>query len=175
MKLLRSSKLLSALLIAVSALCSDNATVSARTTSAGAQKQKKEIHVDKTALKLYLIQGNDTIYTFPISAGSNKGQKTRSGDRKTPEGTFSICQIQNSTAWIHDANDGLGPQKGLYGPWFFRLKTPMSKSIGIHGSKNDQAVGKRASEGCVRLRNSDLVKLKPHVFVGMKVIIHPDK
>lgn len=176
--------ILVSLLVAVSALTALSATPKRTTTTKVTQTSKrssksvttrdKEIHVDKTKLKLYLIERGDTLLTFPVSVGKNKGQKTRAGDNKTPEGTFTVSHIQNSTDWPHYTNDGRPPEKGLYGPWFFRLKTPMSTHIGIHGSKSDADVGKRASEGCVRLKNSDLLKLKPHVFVGMKVVIHPD-
>ena len=130
-----------------------------------AANAEKYISVDKPSLRLYLIEDNDTILSFPVCAGENLGQKRRSGDHKTPEGTFSISMIQDSSRWY---------RVGSYGPWFFRLRTPMSTHIGIHGTDEPESIGTRASEGCIRLHNEDLVKLKPHVFRGMKVIISPD-
>ncbi|MDE5836596.1 MAG: L,D-transpeptidase [Paramuribaculum sp.] len=55
----------------------------------------------------------------PVCVGTNFGDKTQAGDRKTPEGTFSISQIHDSSCWMHDFNDGAGLREGAYGPYFF--------------------------------------------------------
>ncbi|MDE6272986.1 MAG: L,D-transpeptidase [Muribaculaceae bacterium] len=134
----------------------------------------KEIHVDKQKCVLRVIDNDKIVFSAPVCVGKNKGQKKRAGDHKTPEGTFKITSIENSSGWDHDFRDGKGKIKGAYGPWFFRLNTPQSKHIGIHGTCFPNSVGTRSSDGCVRLRNSDLKNLKKHVKVGMKVIIHKD-
>lgn len=140
-----------------------------------AQDKDRHIVVDKPNLKLYVVENSDTIFRSNISAGMYLGNKQRKGDHKTPEGTFSISMIQNSSSWKHDFHDGNGAVKGAYGPWFFRLKTPKWTNIGIHGTCFPESIGKRASEGCIRLNNDDLEKLRPLVKVGMKVIILEDK
>lgn len=136
--------------------------------------QSKVVVVDKPNLQLYLIEGTDTIFAAPVCVGANYGDKQRRGDKRTPEGTFSISQIQESSKWTHDFGDGKGEVNGAYGPWFIRLRTPKWRSIGIHGTCHPETIGTRASEGCVRLRNNDLVKLKSLISVGTKVIILPD-
>jgi lipoprotein-anchoring transpeptidase ErfK/SrfK len=57
-----------------------------------------------------------------------------------------------------------------------RLNTPGFKGIGIHGSTNNESsVPGRGSEGCIRLRDDDLIQLKEkYAFVGMRVVILPD-
>lgn len=64
--------------------------------------------------------------------------------------------------------------RGAYGPWFFRLKIAQWTSIGIHGTCFPESIGTRVSEGCVRLKNEDLLKLKSFIKIGMKVIITED-
>lgn len=137
--------------------------------------QIRTIVVDKPSLQLYVIENADTLFSAPICAGCNFGDKLKKGDHKTPEGVFSISQIQNSSKWKHDFGDGKGLISGAYGPWFFRLKTPKWTSIGIHGTCFPKSIGKRESEGCVRLNNEDLLKLKPFIKIGMKVIITKDE
>ncbi|XOQ51048.1 MAG: hypothetical protein ACFWTX_07190 [Acidaminococcus timonensis] len=61
-----------------------------------------------------------------------------------------------------------------YGPWFISLDTRnLSQGkwdgIGIHGTHDPASIGTRASEGCIRMNNDNLQKLKPYVKVGMKV------
>lgn len=142
--------------------------------AAAAALAEKSLLVSKTDMQLYVMDGRDTVAAYPVCLGRNLGQKTRAGDRKTPEGTFSICQIQDASAWTHDFHDGAGERRGAYGPWFFRLRTPMSRSIGIHGTCFPERMGTRDSEGCIRLRNEDLQQLRKVVFVGMKVVVTPD-
>lgn len=134
-------------------------------------EDKYWLHIAKGAYRLYLYNGRDLERTFRIAVGTNEGQKQRVGDKRTPTGSFSVQQIQNSSSWTHDFRDGAGEIRGAYGPWFIRLKTPGWSGIGIHGTHAPDSIGTRATEGCIRLRNEDLVQLKERVFVGMKVVI----
>lgn len=139
----------------------------------GAQAEK-HIHINKKELTLSVVDGDSVIAVYPVCCGKNYGQKTRRGDHKTPEGTFSIISIEDSSDWGKNSVDGQGKYTNAYGPWFFRLKCPMSRHIGIHGTRFDDSIGTRDSFGCIRLHNSDLLELYPHIFIGMTVIIDPD-
>ncbi|MGM9861145.1 MAG: L,D-transpeptidase [Muribaculaceae bacterium] len=128
-------------------------------------------------LTVYATVGADTlrIADYPVCVGKNKGQKTKSGDMCTPESEagkpFKIKQIQDAHDWCHDFGDGRGSILS-YGNWFMRLETPFN-GIGIHGStNNEQSVPGRGSEGCIRLRDADIIHLKEHYArVAMPVII----
>ena len=107
-----------------------------------------------------------------IAVCKESGNKEKPGDMKTPEGLFSVQQIQDASAWTHDFGDGKGEIRGAYGSHFIRLKTPGHRGIGIHGTHDPASIGTRATEGCVRLNNSDLLELvKKYVYVGMPVVI----
>lgn len=128
-------------------------------------------------LTVYARGGNDTIAlaSYPVCMGKNKGNKEKSGDMRTPESPagepFTITMIQDASTWVHDFGDGRGSILS-YGHWFLRLKTPFN-GIGIHGSTgNENTVPGRASEGCVRLLDKDIITLKEkYARVGMPVII----
>jgi LysM repeat protein len=128
------------------------------------------ISKESMTLNLYDSDGG-LIFSFQVAVGKNYGNKEKIGDMKTPEGEFSIVQIQDASAWTHDFKDGKGVIAGCYGNWFIRLKTPPHTGIGIHGTHAPESIGTRATEGCIRLNNADLDKLKPLVRVGMKVTI----
>lgn len=132
------------------------------------------ISIDKTSLRLMVISETDTIFCAPVCVGLNKGDKEQIGNNRTPEGKFTISQVQDSKKWKHDFKDGNGVRIGAYGPWFIRIKTPLWSTIGIHGTCFPESIGTRASEGCIRLSNEDLIRLMPLVWIGMPVIIHPD-
>lgn len=136
---------------------------------------QRYIFVSKTELKLSVVENSDTIFQCPIAVGKNYGNKSKIGDMKTPEGIFSIGSIENSTKWKHDFKDGKGVRKGAYGPFFFRLKIPKFNSIGIHGTCKPESIGTRDSEGCIRLHNNDLQKLRDLIYLEMAVIINKDE
>ena len=128
------------------------------------------IYIDKAGFRLYLAEGNKVIDSWGVALGKVTGNKAKAGDMRTPEGNFSVQQIQDASSWTHDFKDGKGVIKNAYGPWFIRLKTGW-KGIGIHGTHDPDSIGTLASEGCIRRRNEDLRKLKPLVAKGMKVVI----
>lgn len=122
-------------------------------------------------------QGDTVIVAqFPCCMGKNKGNKQKRGDMRTPESPagkpFKITMIQDASAWKHDFHDGRGNIKA-YGHWFLRLETPGHRGIGIHGSTNNEnTVPGRASEGCIRLLDKDIITLKEHfAYVGMPVTV----
>ena len=133
------------------------------------------IYVSKKDMTLTLTDWQGRIIkTYPIACGRNIGQKEKKGDLKTPEGVFSIQQIQDASKWGHDFKDGNGFIKNAYGPWFLRLKTPGFSGVGIHGTHAPESIGTRATEGCIRLVNSDIADLHDRVSLGMTVIIGPE-
>ena len=128
--------------------------------------------IDKNRMTISLLNEADTMMLFPISCGRGYGQKQGEGDFRTPEGVFRITQIVDASQWGHDFGDGLGYIQHAYGPWFIRLSA--GNGIGIHGTHDPASMGLRASEGCIRLRNEDLMRLKPYLFRRMEVEILPD-
>jgi len=134
-----------------------------------------EIVIDKVNLKLYLTDGDGVVMKeYGIACAKNYGNKQKSGDHKTPEGLFRINQLLDSRHIPHDFGDGKGPIAGAYGPWFLRLDVPGFRDIGIHGTHLPESIGSRATEGCIRLKNEDILDLKQHVQVGTQVLILPD-
>ncbi len=133
------------------------------------------IYVSKKEMTLTLAdsQGN-VIRIYPMACGKNVGHKRTKGDMKTPEGVFSLKQIQEASGWGHNFHDGNGYIPHAYGPWFLRLDTPGFSGIGIHGTHAPESIGTRATEGCIRLVNEDVEDLHNRVTLGMTVIIGPE-
>ena len=131
--------------------------------------------IDKGAMRLAVVSPDGSVeYSYPMACGKNLGDKQESGDMRTPEGTFSVQSIHNSSWWKHDFRDGKGIIDGAYGPWFIRLNVPGHKGIGIHGTHDSDSMGQRVTEGCIRLRNEDIDELHTLVFPGMMVRISQD-
>ena len=142
------------------------------------------IIVSKRDLTLSVYDRNaagDTVIVaqFPCCMGKNKGDKVKRGDMRTPESPadkpFQITMIQDASTWKHDFKDGRGNILA-YGHWFLRLDTPGHRGIGIHGSTNNEnTVPGRASEGCIRLLDKDIITLKEHfAYVSMPVTVQAE-
>ena len=136
----------------------------------------KSILIKKSEFRLYLLEDGNVVDSWPVALGKNAGQKRVSGDMKTPDGTFPIDEVIDSSDWTHDFGDGRGEIEGAYGPYFISLDTSDLSGgawdgIGIHGTHDPASIGTCASEGCIRMHNSDLLALKAQIDVGTEVTI----
>ena len=127
--------------------------------------------VTKSAYRISLLDNGTPIKEYNCAVGRNPGQKTKTGDARTPVGTFKVEAINPSSDWVSD-EDG----KGAYGPWFITLDTrELSKGewngIGISGTNKPEGLGRASSAGSVRVRNSDIEEIKKFVKVGTLVTI----
>lgn len=128
------------------------------------------IYVSKTKMRLYVLTATDSVvFQCGIACGIRKGNKTEKGDYKTPEGKFHISGMFNSTDWVHHTKDGRSV-KGCYGPHFLRLGGGRFLGIGIHGTNSPRSIGRRASEGCIRVNSANIVILfNQYAYYGMPV------
>ena len=158
------------------------------------------IHIHKQAYRLELYEKNqdEPVRTYGIAVAKNSGDKQRTGDNRTPtswgkavdiptsykgakvgvaskEVPFRVEEVCDASDWTHDFHDGKGVIQGAYGPWFISLDTGWD-GIGIHGTHDPASIGTMSSEGCIRLKNSDVAELKKIIYkdnkgVGTRVII----
>ena len=143
------------------------------------------INISKPRRTLYVCEqrctGDVVVAAYPVCLGAVTGDKQCEGDCRTPEShdgkPFTICEIADASGWKHDFGDGRGMMPA-YGNWFLRLRGNfVGNGIGIHGSTgNRYSVPGRGSEGCIRMRDEDIIHLKEnYAFVGMQVYIEKDQ
>ncbi len=157
-----------------------------------AEKSKdcRYIAISKTAHVLERWENGEKTHSFVISSGYNKGDKVLSGDKKTPEGEFYICQKVPHSSYhlalalnyptIEDAERGLqsglitksqydsivhANKRGGTPNWY----TKLGGLIEIHGNRQITD----ATSGCVGMRDEDIDILYPLMSVGDKVLILP--
>jgi hypothetical protein len=105
--------------------------------------------------------------SYPVSTGKARGDKMRAGDGRTPEGkdffikyiipsSKKMCRYTNQYSygpWFMGLNDGYWDRQGNFYAGLRNL-------IAIHGTNEPQKIGTRASYGCIRLLNQDIIELK---------------
>jgi len=134
------------------------------------------IYVSKPEMRLYVLDRNDSVlFSCGIACGMRRGDKQGREDCRTPEGRFRISGMFDSTDWIHRTKDGR-EVKGCYGPCFLRLATGRFSGIGIHGTNAPRSIGRRASEGCIRVKSQNIVAIRDHyAYEGMPVIVSGER
>lgn len=129
--------------------------------------------VDKSRRELLVLeetQDNYMVVTrYPVSLGSERGDKRTQGDNKTPEGLYRVTEIR----------DGKLPAK--YGPRAYVLNYPndldqrqykSGYGIWIHGSGMGDKT--KPTEGCVQLNDFHVIELGEYVSEGSAVYIFPE-
>ncbi len=140
------------------------------------------IIINKAKYELSVYDDDGWLITYPVVFGSNDlGDKLAAGDRKTPEGTFTIVSKRVHEKWdrmmmldyptLEDyAKFNERKAKGII-PQFAKI----GGGIGIHGTwPHEDFSFNRYNNwtlGCVSLRNQDVEELFKMVPVGTKVTI----
>ena len=115
--------------------------------------------------RLYLYRSDMLVGSYPVAVGT--------AETPTPEGKFSVSQMIVNPAWqspwtgeVHPS----GPDSALGLRWI-EFASNQEGSFGFHGTPTLDSIGKAASNGCVRMRNEDVVALFEQVGVGTAVVV----
>lgn len=136
----------------------------------GVMPYTRHVVIDKGRRRLSLVNPHGVVLEkFAVCSSVNRGQKRKKDDCKTPEGTFKIIGIYNSTDWTYKDTG----QKA-YGPYFIHLYTAPFFGIGIHGTNAPYSVPGRSSHGCVRMVNDNIRLLRAMVNKDTRVTILSD-
>lgn len=118
------------------------------------------IVVDKSQNILLLKSAEEVIKTYIVSTGANNS---------TPVGTFKIVnKLQNPTWFKAGAVVPAGSPENILGSRWLGLDVTR---YGIHGTTEPQSLGKQATQGCVRMSNTDVEELYTIVPVETEVTI----
>lgn len=121
--------------------------------------------VDKSEYRLDVTYDGAYLMSFPVGHGAHG---------RTPVAEFVVDLRQEQPNW-YPANQPMVPYGDPGNPlgerWIGFGETNGLKGFGIHGTNQPETIGSEASEGCVRLRNEDVIRLYPFISVGCKVSV----
>ncbi|MDD5005026.1 MAG: L,D-transpeptidase family protein [Candidatus Omnitrophica bacterium] len=123
-------------------------------------KGKFSIYVDKSQNILLLKFNDEVIKTYNVSTGKNNC---------TPVGTYKIVNKILNPPWYKDGKK-IPPSspENILGSRWLGFDIP---GYGIHGTTQPDEIGKQITEGCVRMRNSDVEEVYSLVPVNTEVTI----
>jgi len=150
-----------ALVATAEALCQEK---QADTRPAQDSPTERRVVVSIPDRKLALLENGRVVKIYPTAVGAAASP--------TPGGTYKIAQrVANPTWYGPDKVVGPGKDNPVGTRWLGLSR----KGYGIHGTNNPRSIGKRASHGCVRMRNSDVEDLFARVAVGDVVELHDER
>jgi len=118
------------------------------------------IFVDKSDNTLTLNGDEEIIKTYSVSTGKNNG---------TPVGVFKIEEKMVKPPWYKVGSVVSADSKEYeLGARWMGLSL---EGYGIHGTSDENSIGKQVTQGCVRMHNADIVELYTIVPSGTKVEI----
>ena len=155
-----------------------------------------KIDIDISQQRLYLKKNDDLIKSYPISS-SKYGEGSTENSNMTPLGLHVIKEkigtdvpintlfisrintkrtvyIENSRnktkddhitsriLWLDGLEEGKNKGQGV---------DSYSRYIYIHGTHEEGLIGEKASHGCIRMLNNDVIDLYNYVNIGTKVYI----
>jgi hypothetical protein len=140
--------------------------------------------------KLMLVQGGDDVATYPVST-SKFGLGDAWGRMTTPLGFLQVAQKIGDHAPIgavfHNrrfTGEILAPNAPGRDPittriiWLRGLEPTNARAfarcIYIHGTPQENFIGRPASYGCIRMKSSDVAELYNQLNIGALVQIVPD-
>jgi lipoprotein-anchoring transpeptidase ErfK/SrfK len=125
--------------------------------------------------RLYLVQAEGKPpESFLVAIGRKPWE--------TPVGKFRINQKVKDPDWVVvDFNNPAkvtnkrvppGPNNPMGLRWI-SFASAHGWEVGFHGTSKESVLGQAVSHGCVRMKNSDIVKLYDKVELGTTVIVEP--
>jgi len=140
------------------------------------------IVVDKSDYELNVYDAEGWLATFPIVFGNDdQGDKLYQGDRKTPEGTFTIINKRVHNKWCRYM--GIDYPTAVDVEKFNRRKqvgqipsyAKIGGDIGLHGTwpREDYAIDQYQNWtlGCISLKNEHVKQVYDLVPVGTRITI----
>ena len=158
--------------------------------------QNNEIIVDISEQRLYLYNNDNLVQSFPVSTSKyGEGQiensfktplglheiKEKIGDKAPINTIFAARENTNKIAEIqinpNDTENDFVTSRIL---WLDGLENGINRGVGvdsysryiyIHGTHEEGLIGQKASHGCIRMFNNDVIELYDMVSEGTKVQI----
>lgn len=113
------------------------------------------IVVDKSEFRLYFVENGSVVKTYPVAVGA-------------------VGATTPNAIWRIDAKYYTDPFS-VYGPRKMRMFRQSGSgyvftAYAIHGTNNPASIGTRASHGCIRMYNHDVLEFFPMVPLGTMVV-----
>ena len=140
------------------------------------------IVINKAKYELNVFDSRGWLITYPVVFGnSDLRDKLYEGDKKTPEGTFTIVSKKTHPKWDrfmmldYPTKENIEKFNERKSEGLVPANAQIGGGIGIHGTwpHEDYQIDRfrNWTDGCISMRNKDVEELYNMISVGTKVTI----
>lgn len=134
------------------------------------------VKVDKSANKMYLMEGDMVIKEYHIALGKNpQGHKQQEGDKRTPEGTYTLDYKKEDSAFYRSMHISYPNKKDIenakkrgVSPGGFIMVHGQPNRLGWLSTMNQNF---NWTDGCIALTNKEMDEFMDQVAVGTNIQI----
>lgn len=137
-----------------------------------------KVLVEKSANKMYLLDGRNVIRTYDISLGQNPiGHKIKEGDMRTPEGEYLLIYKNNKSKFYRSITVSYPDEEDIARA--MRRGVNPGGDIVIHGFPNElgNVTGpfepQNWTEGCIAVRNHEMDEMFNLIPLNTPIEIRP--
>jgi len=105
--------------------------------------------------KLALLEDGRVVKIYPVAVGKDA--------TPSPAGSFTVAERVTRPTWYRPGKVVPPGRNNPLGPRWIGLSR---RGYGIHGTNSPRSIGRRASHGCIRMRNADVEELFGLVAIG---------
>jgi lipoprotein-anchoring transpeptidase ErfK/SrfK len=139
---------------------------------------QKVLLVRQDDRRVFLYEDGQIVRDWPAAIGIS--------DYPTPTGQFTVGEKRYEPSWTNPASGpggwgygapafiGPGPNNPL-GPRAINWNSPSGRDtlVRFHGTPDEHTIGQRATHGCVRMYNADVIELYDLVETGTTIVSVP--
>jgi lipoprotein-anchoring transpeptidase ErfK/SrfK len=114
--------------------------------------------------ELALMEDGRVVKIYPVTVGA--------AATPSPTGSFTVIERVSHPTWYGPHKIVPPGKSNPLGPCWIGLSR---RGYGIHGTSNPRSIGRPASHGCIRMRNSDVKELYGRVAVGDAVEMYKER
>jgi len=127
--------------------------------------------VDKSLFKMWVLYEGCPFKGYTITTGAP--------NKETPVTKFVVGGKNPKPAWWPPSDVKIqgktpvpyGDPQNPLGDWWISLEHDLFHGIGIHGTNDPGSIGSKASNGCIRMLNEEVVEVAALAYKGMVVQI----
>jgi hypothetical protein len=129
------------------------------------------ILVDKSMFRMWILYEGCPFKGYTITIGAP--------NKETPVAKFVMGGKNPNPAWWPPPDVKIqgkapvpyGDPQNPLGKWWISLEHDIHHGIGIHGTNDPGSIGSKASNGCVRMLNEEVVEVAALAYKGMVVTV----
>jgi len=132
-------------------------------------KPEYDIKVDKSTNEMEVYLNGTLVRKIRVGTGQVlKTDKPAFGEYVTPNGDYIVIHVRDKDS-VHKK---FGKNAHFYGDGMIQMSGPWAPHIALHGTNDNNRIGKYTTNGCINMRNEDILWLMRNAGIGSRIHVY---